>query len=166
MTVSHRDEGAHGFDFLRGSWRVANRRLKSRLTGPDDWEEFEASVDNSPLLGGLGNIDRFRADRGGTDFEAFALRVYDPATGRWSIYWADNVGCELGPPVVGSFVAGAGEFFGEDLQDDKSVLVRFRWSEIMSGSARWEQAFSEDRGGTWETNWTMEFTRKRRDRRG
>jgi hypothetical protein len=118
-------------------------------------------VDNSPILGGLGNIDRFRANRSGTVYEACALRVYDPKTGRWSIYWADNVGCELGPPVIGGFAAGVGEFFGDDTHKGKEVLVRFRWSDITPESARWEQAFSEDRGGTWETNWTMAFARRR-----
>jgi hypothetical protein len=26
-------------------------------------------------------------------------------------------------------------------------------------AARWEQAFSDDGGATWETNWTMDFAR-------
>ena len=161
MSVSGRCEGARVFDFLRGGyWRVANRRLRSRLAGSDDWEEFEFSMENSPILGGLGNVDRYRGDRGGPLLEGFLLRLYDPEAGRWSIYWADNLGCKLGPPVVGGFVAGACELFGDDRHEGRDVLVRARYSEITPRSARWEQAFSENAGGTWETNWIMEFARE------
>jgi hypothetical protein len=160
MSVSDRNEGVRGFDFLRGSWRVANRRLRSRLAGSDDWEGFEASMENSPILGGLGNTDRYRAMRDGMGFEGFLLRLHDPETGRWSVYWADSIGCELGPPVVGGFNDGECELFGEDRHEGKAVLVRARYSEITRDSARWEQAFSEDGGGTWETNWIMQFVRE------
>ena len=33
------------------------------------------------------------------------------------------------------------------------------WSGITTPTPRWEQAFSDDDGATWETNWVMEFTR-------
>jgi hypothetical protein len=32
-------------------------------------------------------------------------------------------------------------------------------SKITPNSAQWEQAFSEDGGKTWETNWIMELER-------
>ena len=50
-----------------------------------------------------------------------------------------------------------GEFFGDDTFAGKPILVRYIWSEITGTSARWEQAFSTDRGTTWETNWIMSF---------
>jgi hypothetical protein len=31
------------------------------------------------------------------------------------------------------------------------------WQSTGEKSARWEQAFSEDAGKTWETNWVMSF---------
>jgi hypothetical protein len=37
--------------------------------------------------------------------------------------------------------------------------VRFLWTDITPASARWQQAFSEDGGASWETNWVMEFER-------
>jgi hypothetical protein len=37
--------------------------------------------------------------------------------------------------------------------------VRFIWSRVTTSTPRWEQAFSEDGGQTWETNWIMEMTR-------
>ncbi len=151
--------GHHGFDFLFGAWQIANRRLTSRLTGSIDWEEFPATGACRPILGGIGNVDSFSARRDGRDFEGGSYRLYNAAADEWSIYWADNVTATLQPPVTGRFQNGVGEFFGRDAHEGKPVLVRFRWTEITSDSARWEQAFSADDGTTWEINWIMTFSR-------
>jgi len=60
--------------------------------------------------------------------------------------------------MVGRFMGGIGEFFGDETVDGKPVLCRFRWTQPTADSARWEQAFSDDGGRTWETNWIMTFT--------
>ena len=39
-------------------------------------------------------------------------------------------------------------------------MSRYRWTHGMN-TARWEQAFSQDDGKTWETNWTTDYTRLR-----
>ncbi|HET7863425.1 MAG TPA: hypothetical protein VFL86_03375, partial [Burkholderiaceae bacterium] len=44
---------AHDFDFLFGRWRVFHSRLRERLAGNDDWQEFDGSLTAQPLLGGL-----------------------------------------------------------------------------------------------------------------
>ena len=54
---------------------------------------------------------------------------------------------------------GIGTFIGEDTFDGRPILVRFRWSGITDRAVRWEQAFSEDGGATWEVNWVMDLTR-------
>ena len=36
--------------------------------------------------------------------------------------------------------------------------ARFIWSGVTTQTPRWEQAFSDDSGETWETNWVMDFT--------
>lgn len=154
-------DGVHGFDFLWGNWRIDNRRLRSRLTGSDDWEEFVAHGACRPILGGSGNVDDFvpfgESDWSG--FEGGALRLFDPATALWSIYWFDNVGHRLLPPLRGTFQNGIGEFLGVDEHDGRLVQVRFRWASDGPNGARWEQAFSVDDCRTWETNWLMNFTR-------
>ncbi len=50
-------------------------------------------------------------------------------------------------------------FYGEDTDDGKPVLVRFRWTKVSHDHLRWEQSFSYDGGKTWEMNWTNELTR-------
>jgi hypothetical protein len=43
------DDGRHDFDFLHGSWRIHNRRLRQPLTGSTEWYEFEGSSIERPL---------------------------------------------------------------------------------------------------------------------
>ncbi len=161
MTGADRPTGASDFDFLHGAWHIANERLVARLTGSNEWERFDALGDCQPILGGIGNIDDFRPlGEGRAGFEGATLRLFNPANGAWSLYWADNVRCTLFPPLVGGFNDGVGEFYGDDQHDDMPVRVRFRWAQMSATTVRWEQAFSADGGTTWETNWIMRFTRR------
>jgi len=153
------ENGARDFNFWMGSWNVRNRYLRERLQGSDDWIEFDARVVARPLLDGLGNEDEFRTDHEG-GFIGMSFRFFDRTTKKWSIYWADTRRSGLlDPPVIGSFDGDEGVFEGADSFDGKPILVRFTWSGVTTPTPRWEQAFSADGGGTWETNWVMEFTR-------
>jgi hypothetical protein len=154
---------SHDFDFLQGAWRVHNRYLKERLRGSTEWIEFEGQSKLLPLLKGLGHLDQYSAMRDGQSIEGITLRLFNPATGEWSLHWADTVRAGvLQPPMVGRFRDGVGEFFGDEEVDGRKVQCRFRWSLNSSGSPQWEQAFSDDGGKTWETNWIMTFTREGR----
>jgi hypothetical protein len=147
------------FGFLIGSWKIHNHYLRGRLRGSTEWIDFEARSEVEPLLNGLGNLDRYSAIRDGNPLEAITLRLFNPATGKWSIYWADNLHAGvLLPPMVGSFEGEEGVFFGDEEVDGRKVLCRFRWLKHYQGSPRWEQAFSRDGGKTWEINWIMTFT--------
>lgn len=148
--------GERDFDFLMGSWRVHNRKLKARLQGSDEWLEFAATNVARPLLDGRGNEDEFRTADG---FIGMSLRFHDPASERWAIYWVDNRRVTLEPPVYGRFTDGVGLFEGSDTFEGRPIRVRFIWSRTRTATPRWEQAFSEDGGRTWETNWVMDFTR-------
>jgi hypothetical protein len=89
-----------------------------------------------------------------------SFRFFDPATDQWSIYWADSRRPGLlDPPVIGSFSDDFGIFEGDDTFDGRPIRVRFTWSGITTPTPRWEQAFSDDGGETWETNWIMDFRR-------
>jgi hypothetical protein len=148
------------FDFLPGRWHVANRKLVDTLDPAcGDWEEFEATSEARAILRGLGNIDHFRVRDG--SYEGFSLRLFDPDADLWRIWWASTQRPgRLDPPVEGRFGDdGRARFECEDVLEGVPIRVRFDWSEITDGSARWEQAFSFDGGRTWKPNWVMELTR-------
>lgn len=156
---------AHDFDFIHGNWRVRHRRLRTRLAGCTEWIEFDGLSSTRPLLDGSANVEDNTLDLPGDAYRAVTLRVFDPASGRWSIWWLDGR-CpdRLDVPVTGGFVDGRGAFFADDTFEGRPIRVRFRWlvhdaDAARCEQARWEQAFSEDDGLTWETNWTMDFTR-------
>jgi hypothetical protein len=151
--------GVHDFDFFAGDWTVRHRQLKRRLAGDTEWVLFGGATTTRLMLGGLGNIDENVIDKPGGAYEAITLRLFDPSSGQWSIWWVDARNPGLEPPVRGCFRDGVGAFFGDDELNGRPIKVRFIWSQITAASAHWEQAFSADAGQTWETNWTMDFTR-------
>ncbi len=157
--------GAHDFDFLVGDWLVENKRLKHRFVGSNDWEHFTARQTNQPLPAGIGNFDDFVAPDWRPDFVGMSLRVFNPATTLWSIYWLDNhtgglnAQGQLNPPVVGKFTGNTGIFTGDDVIGGRPVRVRFTWQKINANQAHWEQAMSTDQGRSWEINWKMTLTR-------
>ena len=123
---SSRGRPIHDFDFYMGTWRVHHRRLKERLVGSDEWQEFEGTSTAWPILDGAGNIDDNVLELPAGTYRAVSLRTYDPATDRWSIWWLDGRNpSPLDPPVVGGFEDGIGTFIAEDTFDGQPILVRF-----------------------------------------
>ena len=148
---------ASDFDFLVGQWHVAHRYLASRLSGSDDWGESSGLATSRTYFNGTISTDEFHFPSVGS--RGFALRLFDPKSKLWSIYWVSSRDGKLQPPLHGTFSNGIGEFYGDDIHDGQPIRVRFIWSDITDRSARWEQAFSADGGKTWEVNWVMSFRR-------
>ena len=159
MPTHEPNDGRRDFDFYLGRWQVRNRRLKQRFVGSDEWEEYAATDESRPILGGMGSIDDYRTEHFGGDFRGMAIRFFDPQTRLWSAYWSTNRTGTLDPPVVGGFKDGIGTFYGHDKDGDRAVYVRCLWSEITDSHVKWEQAFSIDDGKTWETNLVMDMDR-------
>ncbi|HOX82391.1 MAG TPA: hypothetical protein PLJ60_06595 [Chryseolinea sp.] len=149
-TSSHSD-----FDFFEGKWNLLNKKLKSRLNNCTEWIEFQSTQEMHRILNGIGNIDNFLATFNGQPFEGMSLRLFNPQTKLWSIYWADSIVGKLDPPVVGSFENNIAHFFTRDMFNGKNILVAFRWDARDKNNPIWSQAFSDDNGKTWEWNWYM-----------
>jgi hypothetical protein len=152
--------GRNDFDFLIGTWRGRNRRLRERLVGSTDWESFEGRLVTRTILGGSGNVDEATLYLQSGEAEGVNLRLYNPDTGEWSIYWASAAGAkDLFPPMVGRFADGRGVFYSYEPVAGRHVFARAVYTDISEGGFRWEQALSTDGGRSWETNWTCDFTR-------
>ncbi|MEZ0091215.1 hypothetical protein [Streptacidiphilus sp. EB129] len=150
-----------GFDFFTGVWEVTNRRLAACFVDSQEWEEFPGHSVASMVLGGAGNTDEIDFPTLGR--RGLTLRLFDAASGQWSLYWTSTSSTGvLDPPMVGRFTApGYGEFFCEDVYQGSPIRVRYIWSGTDTATPRWEQAFTRDLTGAggWESNWSMDFRR-------
>jgi hypothetical protein len=148
----------HDFDFLAGHWTMDNRRLKTRLNNCTEWVEYKSSSQNfGSILNGLGNMDIYRTKYNQVDdktYEGLTVRLFNPKTKLWSLYWVDSNLAVLDPPVVGSFEGSVGTFYCKDVFQGKQILVMFQWDKTDPENPVWSQAFSEDKGVTWEMNMT------------
>lgn len=153
---------SQAFEFIYGNWNVLNRKLRD-VADPacEEWVQFDAASEVSPILQGIGHVDRMYVARpsDGEPFEGFTLRLYNPSTETWSIWWSSTRSPgHLDPPVVGQFVDGCGTFECDDVVGGHAVKVRFEWRADDVAPA-WRQSFSYDGGASWKLNWEMTFSR-------
>ena len=153
------NDGRNDFDFLIGTWKVHHRTLKKRLNGSTEWDEFDGDTVDRKILNGLGNMDENLIQSRKGPVHAISLRLFNPVSKEWSIHWSTDVTGTMDVPMIGGFQDGRGEFYSQEIFEGRHIYNRFIWSKITANSCQWEQAFSEDGGKTWETNWIMEFER-------
>ena len=154
--------GQRDFDFEIGTWKIHLKRLDHRLVGSTTWVEFDGTSVTRKVWDGRADLEEFETDSAaGGHIEGLTLRLYDPQTHQWSLYWATSKSGVLGPPTIGEFKDGRGEFFDTEPSgpNGRAILVRFVWSDITPTSAHFEQSFSDDGGKTWEVNWITDQTR-------
>ena len=158
MSIPLDPQAPSDFDFIIGEWRVLHRRLDARLVNCQTWTCFEGRSSTVKILGGFGNLEDNLLQFPDGAFHAVAMRAYAPDTRQWSIWWLDGRNpSQLDVPVVGAFDKGVGVFLADDVLDGKPVKVRFVWDPVSQSDPLWAQAFSDDGGQSWETNWTMRF---------
>jgi hypothetical protein len=162
-TVPPRD-GSHDFDFTFGSWTEHSRRLLHPLTGSTEWAEWDGRTVVRKIWGGRANMAEFTGVTPSGPLELIALRVYNPATGQWSVNFATSaVGRLSDTPGVGEFKDGRIDFYDQEPLDGRAILVRFSVYGAGPDTHVSEQAFSADGGTTWEVNWINRYTLESRD---
>jgi hypothetical protein len=156
---STKRDGQHDFDFLPGKWKGQVSRLQNPLTGSTKWIEYEARSVVRKVWGGRANLDEFEMFGPAGRIEGLTLRLYNPQSHQWNLNWATSKDGTLGPPTVGEFKNGRGEFFDQETFNGRVIFVRYVWSDITPDSYHFEQSFSDDGGKTWEPNWISSMTR-------
>jgi hypothetical protein len=152
-------DGQHGFDFELGSWKIHLKRRLHPLTGSNVWVEFDGTSVTRKVWEGRSQVEEFETDSAGGHIEGLTLRLYNPQTHQWGLYWANQKDGTIVAPQVGQFKDGRGEFYGQDTLDGKLIYIRFIWSNTDSNMPHFEQSFSDDGGKTWEVNWITDQTR-------
>lgn len=154
-------DGQHDFDFELGSWKIHLKKLQHPLSGSTSWVEFDGTSVTRKVWDGRSQIEEFETDSAAAGhIEGLTLRLYNPQSHQWRLYWANAKNGTLEVPQIGEFTKdGYGEFYAQDTLNGKSIFVRFIWSETNTSKPHFEQSFSEDGGKTWEVNWITDQTR-------
>jgi len=151
-------DGTHDFDFNVGSWHTHIRSLQHPLTGSTSWVEFEGTVVEQKIYDGE-MLEHIQASGSAGHFEGLTLFLYNPQSHQWSQSFASRSTGTLESPAIGEFNNGRGEFISQQLYQGRVILVRNLWSDIKPDSHRFEQAYSDDNGKTWEPNFVATLTR-------
>jgi hypothetical protein len=152
-------DGRNDFDFEFGTWRTHYRILRERLVGSHDWYDCYGTSIVIPFWGGGGNLEDGDLRCPNRYVGGLTLRTYDPQTHQWTLWWGTKKLGIAPPQQVGHFDAdGVGRFYAYDSWHGTPVICRFQWTKV-NGNPRFEQAYSADRGRTWETNWTTDYVR-------
>ena len=152
-------DGQHDFDFEIGTWKTHLSRRVHPLTGSTTWVEYDGTSVVRKIWDGRANLVELDVTGPTGHIEALSLRLYDPRAHQWSLNSANVRGGTLSVPTIGEFKNGRGEFYDQEPFNGRTILVRNVWSDISGDSCRFEQAFSDDGGKTWEVNWIAVDTR-------
>lgn len=154
-------DGQHDFDWEIGTWDTHLKRLREPLSGKTEWVEYAGTSVVKPVMGTRANLVELDVRGSAGHIAGVSLRLYQPASGQWSLHFANLANGLMTDPMHGAFKDGQGSFYGQDTVNGRAVLVRFLIVPIEAGKWRFEQAYSADGGLHWETNWIAVDTRRK-----
>lgn len=153
--------GQHDFDWEIGTWDTHLKRLREPLSGKTEWVEYAGTSVVKAIMGGRANLVELDVRGSSGRIAGVSLRLYQPASGQWTLHFANLANGMLTDPMQGSFKDGQGSFYGKDTVNGRAVLVRFLIVPMGAGQWRFEQAYSADGGQRWETNWIAIDSRRK-----
>ncbi len=151
-------DGAHDFDWDTGTWSTHQRRLLHPLTGSKAWVEYRGTDVVRKLWDG-GFAATIDATGSSGRLQIFSVRLYNEDAHQWQIYFTNAAAGTFGIPVVGEFRGQRADFYDQEPYHGRMILVRFSVVSFSANACRFEQAFSNDGGATWEVNFEVTETR-------
>lgn len=152
-------DGQKDFDWEIGKWKTHLKRLQRPLTGSTTWVEYEGTTVVRKVWGGKANLVELDVKGPAGRIEALSLRLYNPESRQWSLNFSNSAGGTVALPAIGEFKNGRGEFFNQETLNGRAIFVRFVITCSDKNTCRFEQAFSDDGGRSWEINWIAIDTR-------
>ena len=149
----------HDFDFEFGAWRADVHILQHPFSGTYSYIDLKGTSVVYRIWNGRANYGELIVGDAKTHIEGLTLRLYDPKSCAWHVYFANAADGQLGVPTAGRFENGEGVFYDTEPIDGKLTRVRYVFSDITPRSFRFVQSFSRDAGKTWEADWISTFTR-------
>ncbi len=146
-------EGQRDFDFEIGSWKTHLKRRIRPLTGSNTWVEYNGMTIVRKVWNGNANLVELDVSGPVGRIEGLSLRLYNPDSRQWSLNFSNSATGTLSPPSIGEFKNGRGEFYGQESLSGRAIFVRFVIECTDVNTCRFEQAFSDDGGKSWEVNW-------------
>ena len=119
----------HDFDSMSasGGFGIENSKIGYVVptTGPSSrrikrWRSFSMGLETATT-----SSPRFDQE----PFEGMSLRLFNPSTRLWSMYWTDTISATLQSPMVGSFDGAIGRFYDRDTFEGRDIIVQFLWDK-------------------------------------
>lgn len=138
---------SHQLDFWVGEWDLAYTQ---------DGKPARSRNRVTRILEGCAILEEFSGSPG-TRLEGRSVSTFDRATSKWKQAWVDNTGSYL--DFTGAFAEGRMVLAREFERGGKRVMQRMVFQDIGRDSLKWLWQRSEDGGGTWSTQWEIDYRR-------
>ena len=134
-------------------------QLRRPFSDSREWFACDGTSSVRPFWGGSADIEDDDLRCPAQHIVSVAVRLYDPIMHSWTLYSGTQKRGLALPPMAGKFGAdGAGDFFGPDTFDGRPIVARYRWTQH-NGNPHVEEAFSTDKGTTWQTVRLIDYKR-------
>jgi hypothetical protein len=146
-----------------GDWDVHSHMLLDAET--DEWIDEDLKTQHTYEMGGNLIFEHFGGPLGGTPFEGWSLRKFNPTTGNWEQRWADvapgGFANWMGrwDAETKTFTGYAQRFIDNEFNLTGDTGAREIFDNITEDGFDWRYEQTSDGGKTWTVSWTLMYRR-------
>lgn len=154
-------DGQHDFDFNIGQFKTHIKRFIDPFERGSKSIELDGTVTVRKVWNGRAQLEEIEADGPKGHWEGLSLFLYNPQAHQWSQSFVNSkVGTLTSSSSnVGEFKDGRGVLVGQDIVNDRTILVKAVWSDVKADSHQYEEWYSDDGGATWVLSFRANLSR-------